>query len=359
MTTLVSFVLIGGGAAIISLARMRSPALSSFAITVCNQLTPRIVRILTSFESHPNESSYSGSNYIKMTAFRWTNTAIIYSIITPFTDTLQNGEFLISSVFTMFLFDLLLTPTLGFSDLFGTLKRHFFGPRAATQRLMNLCFKAGEYDIGEMYTNVTRVFFFTVFYCTIFPTGFFFAAAIFFVIYWVDRFAILRSYCQSPKVSATVSKFTNNFFLLCLLCYAVLASYHYAQFPFDNTCETETAVDDYIDQYSLKMYDGEELDEIREVTENDQVYKFCQQDILRLGIFPPIAANQPQDSKWMNGSQEIFSTMYGWTMVTVLIAVSASIIIWSLSRLFQLLFCTGFLVSFFPFVQIVFFKTIY
>lgn len=324
--------------------------MSSFTITILNQLTPRIVRILTSFESHADESSYSGSNYIKMTAFRWVNTAVIYSIINPFTDTLQNGEYLLTSVFTMFYFDLLLTPGLGLSDLFGNFKRHFLGPRAPTQRTMNLTFVPGEYDIGEMYTNVTRVFFFTVFYCTIFPTGYFFAAAIFFLLYWVGKFQILRSYAQSPKVSATVSKFTNNFFLLCMLTYGILASYHIAQFPFDNTCESDSAVDGYIEEYTLKSYNGTELaDGIRKITVNDKVYKFCGQDFLRSGVFPPVAAQQSEDSEWMNEAQEIFSTLYGWTMVVVLVLVSASVIIYSLNSLVTYLFYQGIPVSTFSY----------
>lgn len=343
-TTLVSLILILGGAFIIGGARHRSPELSSFAITILNQLTPRIVRVLTSFESHPNESSYSGSNYIKMTAFRWTNTAVIYSIINPFTDTLQNGDYLLTSVFTMFYFDLLLTPGLGLSDLVGNFKRHYLAPRAPNQRIMNLNFKASEYDIGEMYTNITRVFFFTVFYCTIFPTGYFFATAIFFLLYWVGRVNILRTYCQGPKVSATVSKFTNNFFLLCMLCYGVLASYHIAQFPFDNACESQTAIDDYVGQsYTLNFANGTDMGENpRVIGGDDKVYNFCHQDLLRSGVFPAVASKQSEGSEWMNGPQETFATLYGVTKVVILVLVSASIIIYSISKLFETLFCEGF-----------------
>ena len=117
VTTLISFALIAGGAVLIGLGRMRGPEMASTIITVCSQLTPRIVRFLTSYESHPNESSYSASNYIKMTTFRWMNTAVIMAIITPFTDTLRDGSYLIDSVYTMFYFDLALTPGLGLTDI--------------------------------------------------------------------------------------------------------------------------------------------------------------------------------------------------------------------------------------------------
>ncbi len=341
ITTIVSFALIAGGAGLIGLGRMDGPEMASTIITVCNQLTPRIVRLLTSYESHPNESSYSASNYIKMTVFRWMNTAVIMAIITPFTDTLRDGSYLIDSVYVMFLFDLALTPGLGLTDIWGNLMRHYFGPRAASQRQMNLCFKAGTYDIGDMYTNVTRVFFFTLFYCTIFPAGFFFASAIFFLLYWVGKFNILRTYCQSPQVSATVSVISNKFLLLCLLFYVVTASYQYAQFPFDNACESsDTVAEEFVGTYEINQ-DG--VNATIEVAADDKVYNFCQQNLLFSGIFPPIAARMPQDEnlRWMNSSQERFSTIYGWTMVVVFLLVLATVVIYTMIRIVTSLFCKG------------------
>lgn len=345
MTTIVSFGLIAGGAVVITLCRRQSPGLASTAITIFNQLTPRVVRFLTSYEYHPGESSYSASKYIKMTVFRWINTAVIYSLIFPFTLTLQNGSYLIDSVFTMFLFDVILTPTLGLSDLFGNFMRHCLGPRAATQRLMNLRFKAGTYDIGELYTNVTRIFFFMLFYCMIFPAGFLFASVIFFFAYWVDRFCILRSWGQSPKVDATVSRFTNNFFLLSLIFYALLAGYQYAQFPFDNACvSNDDDVNNYIGDYELTLNDGSVLQ--YEITNDDSVYKFCEQFMVRSGIFPPIASlSQSDDVSWMNSSQEKFTPLFGWTMVATVGLVVATILMRMVYKLFRVLFCSGFEVN--------------
>ncbi len=351
ITAIFSLGLILGGACLIALARRSGPAPASTCITIFNHLTPRLVRALTSIESHPNESSYSASNYIKTTAFRWVNTAVIFSIITPFTDTIQNGKFLLSSVFTMFYFELLLVPALGFADIWGNIQRHFFAPRAPTQRTMNLNFKAGTYDIGDMYTNITKVFFLTVFYCSIFPAGYFFASAIFFAYYWVNKFAILRSRSQGPQVSATVTKFSTNFFLLCLLAYAVLASYNFTQFPFDSACEsTTTSIDEYVDEYSLKTYNGTELLEgLLQITENDKVYKFCDQDLFRRFVFPPTDSIQTDDAKWMNVWQEDYSEMYGWAMIVMLILVGASLVLGFVYKVFQLLFLRGVSVSGFIF----------
>mmetsp|Transcript_8946 Transcript_8946/g.9816 ORF Transcript_8946/g.9816 Transcript_8946/m.9816 type:complete len:380 (-) Transcript_8946:176-1315(-) len=262
------------------------------------------------------------------------------SVITPFTDTLQDGSYLIDYVYVMFLFDLILTPVLYILDIFGNLSRHYFGPRATCQRRMNLCFKAGQYDIGQMYTNVTRILFFTLFYSTIFPLGYFFAFAIFTIAHLMEKFCILRSWGQSPQVNASVSKLTNIFFVICLMFFAIMSAYNYAQFPFDSVCETEYSADDYVGTWTLTLFDDSESSV--EVTENDSIYESCGQNLMHNLVYPPTAASQPDSTKWMNASQETFSTMYGWTMILITVSVIVTVIYWTLSKSIRSLFCRGY-----------------
>jgi uncharacterized membrane protein YjfL (UPF0719 family) len=42
-------------------------------------------KLLTGFESHASEGFKQTSLYFKIAAFRWVSTAVIFSIITPFT----------------------------------------------------------------------------------------------------------------------------------------------------------------------------------------------------------------------------------------------------------------------------------
>jgi hypothetical protein len=48
-----------------------SDSLTSFVIVTQSLVTPRIVTLLTSLESHYNESALIASQYNKITAFRW------------------------------------------------------------------------------------------------------------------------------------------------------------------------------------------------------------------------------------------------------------------------------------------------
>jgi hypothetical protein len=192
-TTLSSLAMIIGGAFIITSVRYKSGAeTAAFVITIMNQFTPRMVQLITKYESHRDQTFVSASQYFKVTAFRWANTAIITTLITPFTDTIQSGEYLIQWIYAMFLFDIWLTPVLQLGDIWGNICRHYFGPRATSQTKMNLNFKASTYDIGERYTNITRILFFTLFYSSIFPFGFFLASIIFLMLIFLDKFSMLR-----------------------------------------------------------------------------------------------------------------------------------------------------------------------
>ena len=211
---------------------------------------------------------------------------------------------------------------------------------------MNMSFKAWPYDIGQMETNITRIFFFTLYYCVIFPAGFFFAAVIFFIGYWMDRFCILRSWCQGPRVSSTVSRYTDNFFLLALLCYVILASYDLVQFPFDNACESEDYdISNYVGNHQLELSNQSVVGV--EITENDNVYKFCNQDLMRTSEFefPPTAAVQSEDSMWMNSTQTKFSSTFAWTMVAIAILIIITITYRTVSKLIRFLFYKGYEVS--------------
>jgi hypothetical protein len=67
----------------------------------------------------------------------------------------------------------------------GNLKKHVLAPRANTQAEMNLSFQGTFYNLGERYTDLTKVLFVVVFYSALYPLAFFFGAAILIVQYYV------------------------------------------------------------------------------------------------------------------------------------------------------------------------------
>jgi Cytosolic domain of 10TM putative phosphate transporter len=72
-------------------ARVRQELGASFAgplITILNTVVPIGLKILMIFEPHHTEGSFQSSLYMKITLFRWVNTAILIKMITSWTSTL-------------------------------------------------------------------------------------------------------------------------------------------------------------------------------------------------------------------------------------------------------------------------------
>jgi len=139
------------GAYCITWVHNNEPSNTAYLIVAFNIFTPFVVRMVSSYESYYSQTSYAASVYLKITAFRWINTAIVTAVITPLTDTLRDGH-LISAISTLFIAELIQRPLFQLADLFGTIKRHFLAPRAKSQHKMNLLLGGSEYSIGERYT---------------------------------------------------------------------------------------------------------------------------------------------------------------------------------------------------------------
>jgi hypothetical protein len=240
-------------------------------------------------------------------------------IITSFTDTLQKNG-LVTAVNSLFIGELVTRPVLQLSDIMGNLNRHYFGPRAADQRRMNLCFMGSQYEIGERYTDVTKVLFLTVFYSNIYPLGFFYAAAMFIIWYFVDKFSMLRIWRQGPRIGSKLYYFSELFFVICLVVYSVFSAYSYSAFPSDNVCTNdETISSSYVGSYNISPNDGSDKVSIT-VSDQDQSYKFCNQDLLKYSpaAFPALSTFQPAGYKWMIDSQSTYTNALGWYSLVIL-----------------------------------------
>lgn len=61
-------------------------------------------------ETHKSETEKQTSMYMKIVLFRWTTTAIIYFVVTPFSDTLDGtNEGLIFKIESLFISDIIVS----------------------------------------------------------------------------------------------------------------------------------------------------------------------------------------------------------------------------------------------------------
>ena len=120
-----------------------------FSSAVFNLSFPQLAKIITDFEGHRNESRLQISLYTKIAAFRWVNTSIVTTVITPFTHTLEPSPGLISQIAAIFFSEIVTTNVIQLTDVWGHIQRHFLAPRAKTQDTMNLFFKGLEVELAE------------------------------------------------------------------------------------------------------------------------------------------------------------------------------------------------------------------
>jgi hypothetical protein len=129
---------------------------SAFSIAIFNSLFPMFAKFLTTFEAHSSEGGKQRSLYFKIALFRWVNTAVVITIITPFTATLTNGE-LINQIYGLFVAEIITSNAIQLLDPVGHLQRHVLAPRAATQDSMNIYMQGQAFELAERYTNMTKM----------------------------------------------------------------------------------------------------------------------------------------------------------------------------------------------------------
>lgn len=300
-----------------------SPALSAIVIALFNSVFPMFAKFLCSFEAHSSEGGKQRSLYFKIALFRWVNTAIVITIITPFTSTLspadENG--LITKIYAIFFAEIVTTNAIQLADPAGHFQRHFLAPRAKSQDGMNLAMTGADFELAERYTNMTKIFFLAVWYCAIYPGTLFLCSFTLLVNYFSDRFALMRTWKRPPLLGPEISQFSRTyFFTLAMLAMAIVSSYYWASFPFDNLCTTERTVP------STWVGNWTTLDnETITVEPDDEVFKLCFQDMLRYGFaersFPFISSNQREGQEWMTDEQETATDVWGWTAVGVITTV--------------------------------------
>ena len=326
LTTLCTCAAIVLIAFIVYLCNRASVAGAAFAIAIFNSIFPMFAKFLTEFEAHSAEGGKQRSLYFKIALFRWVNTAVVISIITPFTDTLKNDQGLINQVFALFFAEIVTTNAIQLADPFGHLQRHFLAPRAKTQDAMNLAMQGQPFELAERYTNMTKILFLALWYCAIFPGALYMCAFALFVNYFTDRFSLMRTWKRAPHLGPKISQFSRRyFFSLAIAAMAILSSYYWAGFPFDNVCKLDdTTVNDAL------VGDWEVNGVNVTVSATDSPFKYCLQDFFRYPkgeqSFPFVSKFQLDGEEWMTEDQELVTDVYGWASVGVLAIVVLSFI---------------------------------
>lgn len=138
--------------------------------------------------------------------------------------------------------------------------------------------------------DATKVMFVALFFSSILPESFFFAAAALLIQYIVGKFCLLRLWKASPDIGFRLARLCRNyFFSTSLVAHITMSAYWWSGFPYDNVCESN----------------GE--------------YVYCNQSFFAARVFPPLPRFQPEGMEWMSSSQATIVSLYGWTSLVVIV----------------------------------------
>lgn len=341
---------------IIQICYSALPPLGGIMTTVATVLYPVFARIFTKRESHASETEVQKWLYIKIVLFNVAITSLYLQIATPFTATLDKQEGavpgLITNVHRLFFSQLLLSPVLQLADIMGHIKRHLLAPRAKTQAAMNNLMKGQDVDLSIRYGNMTKFVFLMVWYCAIYPAAFFMGAFALFIAYFIDRFCLMRTWGHAPRVGTHLASFARNYvFPIGFVVMAVISSYAWSGFPYDNLCPDPEPynTDLYAGDWSLviegtttvalgyTIWDVPDSIQNFSISENSNSYRFCNQDLRtnRWQSFPALPKLQRSGFEWMTENQERVTEIYGWTTVAIVSIVGLSLLFrlaeWGLS----------------------------
>jgi hypothetical protein len=122
-------------------------------------LVPIVCALINDLESHPTEHGKQISLYVKMTLFRWFNSAIALSVISTFIETISvedGNEYLQQSlmykVYPVIVAELFCNPVVEIMDAPANFRKHILAPRAPSQEEMDACFTGGRFGLAERYT---------------------------------------------------------------------------------------------------------------------------------------------------------------------------------------------------------------
>lgn len=130
------------------------------------------------------------------------------------------------------------------------------------------------------FQDMTKVLFVVLYYSPIFPAGFFFGALILTLQIYIDRFSLMRLWGWNPLVGTELAQFSRTYFFpIALVVMAASSSLSWAQFPYDNICDSTEPQSGQSGTYTgVQTLDGDLIDDTGVVyVEEDDTVRFCSQ----------------------------------------------------------------------------------
>lgn len=143
----------------------------------------------------------------------------------------------------------------------------------------------------------------------------------------------MRTWKRAPPLGPGISEFSRRYFVnASFLAMAIMSSYFWASFPFDNLCENDyPAPPAYYGNKTIFRFDSNET-EFLLANETTPSFRYCNQDFFTAAgrrfaeRFPYVPSNQPEGDEWMTDEQESVTQIYGWAAVAACVLIGITFI---------------------------------
>jgi len=211
------------------------PAIAALWITLTNILVPQVLRKLCfEIEDHVSLNAQQTSLFLKLTFFRWMNTAVVIYIITDFEDYLTVRS--LRQVQAVIFGDAITSPIIRTLNLATLFKQHVIARYAPCQEKVNQYFLGKPWYPAERYADMTKSLFLALFYSVLFPAGLFITCVGYAFIYVVDKYSLLKSWRTPAEIEDDVTKIAHGHMFFAIFCHAFMSMVIFSQYPFDNIC---------------------------------------------------------------------------------------------------------------------------
>eukprot|EP00593_Proboscia_inermis_P008537 CAMPEP_0171308550 /NCGR_PEP_ID=MMETSP0816-20121228/18662_1 /TAXON_ID=420281 /ORGANISM="Proboscia inermis, Strain CCAP1064/1" /LENGTH=243 /DNA_ID=CAMNT_0011791499 /DNA_START=613 /DNA_END=1344 /DNA_ORIENTATION=+ len=127
---------------------------------------------------------------------------------------------------------------------------------------------------------------------------------------------------MTPRVGTQTTAFSQIFFGITLMIYALMSSYYISSIPYDNACEANNLVnEEYLEAKTATVSIGGIFSQVPiSIPDNSKTYYFCDED---MKTFNPLAfltePSTQRDREWMNSDQEKITSIYDWVAASLIV----------------------------------------
>lgn len=201
-------------------------------IALTNILFPQILRkVCLKVELHTSRDGQQESLFVKMSVFRWLNSAVVLYLITPYDETLTVLS--MKRILGVLIADCFTAPLIRTLNIGGKFKGWIISQFAYTQEQQNSYWLGKDWRLGERWADTTKTLFLSLFFCTLLPGSLFLTAVSFAVSYWTDKYSLLRVWRTPSQIDGRrIMKMVVTQLFFAVYCHAVMTLVFLTNFPF-------------------------------------------------------------------------------------------------------------------------------